>query len=215
VPSRARTVSHTADRIRAEATRLFHAQGFVATTVREIAHACRLTPGAIYNHFSSKEEILFAIVDRSGDEAERAVTAAISAVGGPREQLYAALVALIDRQIAFPDAARVADRDYVFLRGARLDEAVGRRHKLRAVFKRLIDAGVAAHQMRVPGAGRAGRQIGTELAATSLINMSALVSDYLKEARVPARRVSELQAGLGLQLVGARRLAPQSRPSAR
>ena len=47
----------------AAAARLFYVQGYPQTTTREITNACGLTPGALYNHFSSKEEILWVIVE--------------------------------------------------------------------------------------------------------------------------------------------------------
>ena len=42
----------------AAAVDLFYEQGAQATTVREITKACGLTAGALYNHFTSKEELL-------------------------------------------------------------------------------------------------------------------------------------------------------------
>jgi AcrR family transcriptional regulator len=44
------------------AAQLFYEQGYPQTTTREITNACGITPGALYNHFSSKEEILWLIV---------------------------------------------------------------------------------------------------------------------------------------------------------
>jgi AcrR family transcriptional regulator len=194
--------AQTADRIRAAATDLFCGKGFVATTVREIAHACGLTPGAIYNHFGSKDEILYSIVDRSLDEDARAVAAALAnAAGGPSDQLRAAVDAFMERHLAFPESARVTDRDHVFLRGPRLDEIVTRRRAMQAVLERLIDAGIAAGEMRVP---RVGQGLGTELVAMSLIDLSVAVSEWHRLAqRLPAGAVRAFQTDLALQLVGA------------
>ena len=44
------------------ATRLFVRKGYRGTTTEEIARAARLTKGALYHHFKSKEDILFALV---------------------------------------------------------------------------------------------------------------------------------------------------------
>jgi AcrR family transcriptional regulator len=53
------------------AARLFYERGFAETTTREITNACGLTPGALYNHFGSKDQILWVIVEGAYHEAER------------------------------------------------------------------------------------------------------------------------------------------------
>src|SRR3990170_8458369 len=50
------------ERIKQAATELFFEHGFEATSVRMIADACGITAGALYNHFSTKEALLFDIV---------------------------------------------------------------------------------------------------------------------------------------------------------
>lgn len=53
---------HTSDRIMAAAVDLFHRQGYNATSLRQIADAVDLQVGSLYNHLSSKEELLFTIM---------------------------------------------------------------------------------------------------------------------------------------------------------
>lgn len=57
----------TRQRILDEAVRLFSTRGYDATTVVDIQVACGLTPGsgALYKHFSSKEELLEHAVRRN------------------------------------------------------------------------------------------------------------------------------------------------------
>ena len=40
------------------ALRLFSSKGYAETTIRDIASAVGITPGSIYGHFNSKEELL-------------------------------------------------------------------------------------------------------------------------------------------------------------
>jgi AcrR family transcriptional regulator len=49
----------------AAAKRLFLSQGFTATPMRQIAREVGITPGAIYNHYSSKEELFTAVLQDS------------------------------------------------------------------------------------------------------------------------------------------------------
>ena len=49
------------------AAQLFFQKGYDRTTLQDIIDATRLSKGAIYHHFVSKEAILIAVVDRMGD----------------------------------------------------------------------------------------------------------------------------------------------------
>ena len=62
----------TRERIITEALRLFAERGYAGTSVATIEREAGLSPhsGALYTHFSSKEEVLAAAVDRAGDLAE-------------------------------------------------------------------------------------------------------------------------------------------------
>ena len=51
------------------ATETFAAQGFQATGMAEVIAASGLSAGAVYRYFSSKDELIEAIVDRVLDEA--------------------------------------------------------------------------------------------------------------------------------------------------
>ncbi len=52
----------TRQEILAAAKELFMAQGYTATSMRQIARAVGITPAAIYNHFSGKEEIFTTLL---------------------------------------------------------------------------------------------------------------------------------------------------------
>ena len=49
------------------ASTLFLQKGYDKTTLQDIIDATKLSKGAIYHHFASKEAILIAVVDRIGD----------------------------------------------------------------------------------------------------------------------------------------------------
>ena len=54
---------HTKDRIFEAALDLFSEKGFSATSVREITGRAGVTPGSLYNHFASKNDLLRAVYD--------------------------------------------------------------------------------------------------------------------------------------------------------
>ena len=57
--SKARTRQHLLD----EAQRLFRERGYAATSLEQIAEAAEVTKGAIYGHFSSKEDLLLSAIE--------------------------------------------------------------------------------------------------------------------------------------------------------
>jgi AcrR family transcriptional regulator len=63
----------TRDRILGEAKRLFRERGYAATSLEQIAEAADVTKGAIYGHFSSKEDLLLSSIESSPTPA--AITA--------------------------------------------------------------------------------------------------------------------------------------------
>ena len=71
--------SAAAQRIRQAAIASFAEQGYAGTSTREIAKRLGLSPAAMYPHFGSKEELLYAI----SLEGHRGVLTALRAVDDP------------------------------------------------------------------------------------------------------------------------------------
>ena len=55
----------TRGRLLAEAQRLFRERGYGATSLEQVAEAAQVTKGAIYGHFSSKEDLLLSAARRT------------------------------------------------------------------------------------------------------------------------------------------------------
>jgi AcrR family transcriptional regulator len=53
----------TRERLLGEARRLFRERGYAATSLEQIAEAAGVTKGAIYGHFSSKEDLLISAIE--------------------------------------------------------------------------------------------------------------------------------------------------------
>ena len=61
--TRAESKERTRERLLAEAQRLFRERGYAATSLEQIAEAADVTKGAIYGHFSSKEDLLLSALE--------------------------------------------------------------------------------------------------------------------------------------------------------
>jgi AcrR family transcriptional regulator len=59
----------TRERILGEAQRLFRERGYAATSLEQIAEAAEVTKGAIYGHFSSKEDLLLSVIESAPEPA--------------------------------------------------------------------------------------------------------------------------------------------------
>lgn len=61
--SRSESKARTRRRLITEAERLFVERGYAATSLEQVARAAEVTKGAIYGHFSNKEELLLSAVE--------------------------------------------------------------------------------------------------------------------------------------------------------
>src|SRR2546426_11208750 len=79
-----------AERILRAAMALFRERGYHGSSMRTLARGLRMEAASLYYHFASKQEILFAILDRTLDDLLAGVGRAVAAVEGPEARLRAA-----------------------------------------------------------------------------------------------------------------------------
>src|ERR1700752_1026002 len=95
-------------RLAAAAIDLFYAQGVQGTTVRQITGACGLTPGALYNHFTSKDHLLYVLVRDIHHAVDREMASTIASAGPePAEQLGATVRLLVAHTAGHKKRSRV------------------------------------------------------------------------------------------------------------
>ena len=64
---RAESAEQTRERVITEARRLFRERGYAATSLEQIAEAAEVTKGAIYGHFSGKEDLLLSAIEAASN----------------------------------------------------------------------------------------------------------------------------------------------------
>jgi AcrR family transcriptional regulator len=193
---------HPRDRILDAALDLFFRQGFRGTAVREITNACGLTPGALYNHFSSKEEVLFALISKSSDEGEQALLHELTlAEPDPASQLRALVRAASMYHSHNRAAGVVGIFEYQELPEDKRQLVVARRVKFRSLFVDVLQDGVEEGFFKVPW--RNGQQ-DLKVVATAIVNIAIRITDVFGPTPSwTAEDLADYQADLALQMVRA------------
>ncbi|NLR31672.1 TetR/AcrR family transcriptional regulator [Levilactobacillus tujiorum] len=73
-------LTHTHAAILAAARAQFLAQGYQATSTREIAKQVGITQPALYHHFSDKEVIFLEVIKTVGEEIKKGITAVVDQI---------------------------------------------------------------------------------------------------------------------------------------
>ncbi|KRP91365.1 hypothetical protein AOQ73_24710 [Bradyrhizobium pachyrhizi] len=132
----ARTRSENYDEIQRNilttACGLFARQGYMRASIADLADACKLSRGALYHYFDSKEAILFAILDAHIREMITDVEAAMAAKATTLEQFRAAIQAIVALNARSSDEQRVILNDLSFLGETEQDA-------IKALERRLVD----------------------------------------------------------------------------
>jgi AcrR family transcriptional regulator len=91
------------ERISGAALKLFVRYGYVNTTIDDIADACRLTKGAIYHYFASKEDLLLYLLNEIARESDDTLKRAETPGGSPSNKLVNLLHTHAKHAVEHPD----------------------------------------------------------------------------------------------------------------
>lgn len=91
------------ERIARAALKSFVRYGYGNTTIDDIADACRLTKGAIYHYFASKEDLLLHLLNEIGRDADDTLKRAEAPNGSTSDQLVNLLHTHARHAVAHPD----------------------------------------------------------------------------------------------------------------
>jgi AcrR family transcriptional regulator len=139
----------------------FASKGFNATTTRDITAAVGLSPGALYVHFPSKEEVLYAAVRIGHQRSLEAVTVPATGLTNPDP---ASVVAELVRRFVvwharYHTVARVAQYELAGLNTQHYELLKAQRQMITSVFRSAVSAGIDAGDFDVEDATRLVRAI--------------------------------------------------------
>lgn len=190
------------EQIQNAAIELFYARSYAATTIRDIAKACRVTPGALYNHFASKEELLLSILESGMERFDRDVTKALVEAGpGPEEQLRRLVESVVRYNTAHRHEALVGLRDFKFLPAPELQRAKTLRRRTRRLFEDVLEKGQIAGVFSLPVV--AGKP-SSRHAAIAIGDMCVRVAEWFRDAGpLTSEEAARLYADLTVRMVKA------------
>jgi AcrR family transcriptional regulator len=138
-----------ADRIRTSATALFYEQGYHGTTMRELAADVGITAGSLYNHFATKQDLLFDICMGTMRELLEGARAALAAHDDVEARLRALLEWHVTYHVEHRLEAIVGDTQINALTPENRAPVVGVRDEHERLFVDCIEAGVATGRWHV------------------------------------------------------------------
>jgi AcrR family transcriptional regulator len=167
------------------ASELFHANGYAATTVRDIARALDIQGASLYAHVASKEDVLWSIVDGAATAFERAADGATTdaADGDPVDRLAALVEAHIEVVTADPGRASVFVTEWRHLSTNRRDAIAIRRDAYEHRFRDIIRDGIAVGAFRPTDPAIA--------AAFVLTALNGVATWYRLDGRLSADRIAD------------------------
>jgi AcrR family transcriptional regulator len=123
---------------------LFYQKGYEATGMRELASMLGMTVANVYNFFKSKEDLLFFVLEKIMVAAIKNVTAAVSPVEDPTQQLSAIVIAHIQFHGENQQEALVSDSEVRSLQGENMKRIIDYRDKYENVFREVLERGIAS-----------------------------------------------------------------------
>lgn len=130
---------------------LFGKRGFTDTSTEEVVRLAGVTRGALYHHFTDKEDLFRSVFEQVKREESESVCAALMS-GDPWTGLLAACGAMIDAHLN-PAVRRIVLLDARAVLGSTLISDVDARYgvvSIRAGLRRATNAGLLERQPLVP-----------------------------------------------------------------
>jgi AcrR family transcriptional regulator len=189
-----------ARRVLATSAALFYERGAVDTSVRDLTKACGLSPGALYNHFASKDDLLYTLVKHGHVRIQARIRRQLDeAADDPTARFAAFVTAYLRGHVSNPELAQVVRREYLHLSAERYAEIVDMRRALRTELTGLITDGC-----RADGFDLINGPSGAVGSALMVLDMCSRTSDWFDRSRESdPRDITERYVLAALRIVGA------------
>lgn len=200
-PPNSQRGSATADEIRQVALEQFAQAGFDATSMREIAGTVGIQAASLYNHFGSKEAMLWDLTLSALDEltiGRETAMAILDPGASPVERLGRFVTAHIAFHARHRDQAVLVNSQLGSLSEEHYREAVARRHGYESHLRLIIDDGVRTGDFDPPD---------VRVSAFAILQMGMAVSSWFRpDGPHTIEELCEIYADLATRMLAPRPL---------
>jgi AcrR family transcriptional regulator len=173
---------------------LFAARGYRGTSMKDIATELGVRAPSLYNHVASKQEILFAIMDKAMDRAIAALEEALAGIDDVAEQLRRAAESLVLDFLRYPAEVTVCNNEVRSLDPGHRLAIVAKRDRYAARVRRIIEQGCRAGRFRTRT---------PQIAAFAVLEMGNGAKSWFKPSgRYPDSYVASEYGEFALRVVG-------------
>ncbi len=172
------------------ARNLFEQDGYAETSVQAITDSAKLTKGAFYYHFESKEDLLRLIHDEFIEQLLAATSKVLANIDDPAEQLRCLIREMINAVDQFKSHISVFLQERRYLTGERFAAVKEKRDQLDRQFYDVILRGIDSGQFRSDLDGC--------VTALGIIGMCAWAYQWYGHGRLSADEVADSFSGLVL-----------------
>jgi AcrR family transcriptional regulator len=175
------------------ASELFRANGYSATSIRDIAKALDIQGASLYAHVASKEDLLWAIVDRAANDFEAGADRATAdtMISDAEERLAALVEAHVEVVTADPERSSVFVTEWRHLSEPRRATISVRRDAYEARFRDAIRDGIAVGSFRATDPA---------IAATFILTaLNGIATWYRPDGRLGPDRIADHYVELALR----------------
>jgi AcrR family transcriptional regulator len=130
------------------AARLFSQRGYHGTSMKDLGQALGLLRGSLYAHISSKEDLLFDVVEGGAETFLARATEASELDAPASERVERFLVGHIETAIAHLDAATVFLNEWRYLSEELRETIRDKRDRYEQTVRDIITDGIAAGEFR-------------------------------------------------------------------
>lgn len=189
-------MTDTAQRLLDSATAAFAAKGFHGTTTRDIATGAGVTPGAVYVHHKSKEDLLYSISKVGHERTLELVRSSAASADEPVAQITALVRNLAQWQAANHTRSHVVNFELPALSEEHRADVLRMRHQVEDEFRRVVEDGLKQGVFDVPD---------SNMAVVTLLSMCIDVGRwYRSNGRLSAEEIGEHHSQMALRLLGVR-----------
>ena len=128
--------------------KMFGNRGYHGSSVGDIATAAKITKGAFYHHFKSKEELLVLIHQEYADYQYKAMRDAMSDSLSSAEQLSALITCIVEAVGRYKLNVTVYFQERRYLTKSNLAKANRQRNELETAFMEVIEKGIDNGEFR-------------------------------------------------------------------